>query len=714
LGEEVGGGPADDRPAQAEDTVLAIDLSAEAVEEQIDVEGDASASAFQPFSHTMRRRSVDAWRPRLAAGLSGIGVLGAVGFSLGLCLWQLWFSDGLYDFVVTNGPARHVGLSAVSFGVGGAAAFLLLTLSLLARSQEPSGEIVERLARRVSPAALAGLLPLMFRWRFWQGNRELVFLLLVLVLVFSAQKLLQVALSTEPVFARPHLFERIFADGAAIRRWGVKWLPFAIVLLAAVVYASYFAYYTVVHHRNVLSSSLDLGLEENVIWNALHSGALFKTTPYGGPNGNLIGEHAAYLSYVLAPLYAIHQSAETILILQAMLIGGAAIPLYLVARKYLGPWLSCLVAVWYILYPPLHGSNLYDFHYPPLAPFFLWFTLYFVLARRTVLAFIFAVLTLSVREDISIGLVIFGLFLMLTNRRARAGLVLASVGAAYFLAMKMVIMPFQRGGSEAFIHQYVGLVPEGSRGFSGVMKSVLGNPVFTLGVLLDKEKLIYLLEVFLPLAFFPLRRSIGLLCCVPGFLFTLLSTGYKPLYQISFQYTAHWTSYLFIAVIANLAWLSREAHRRGREGTAWRRAWVAAISLAILVTSYQLGALLQHNAARGGFGTYHFGTTSEDRERRRTLYELLAMVPPKAKIVSTENIVPQVSNRAYAYTLRMGIADADYLLFNMPLGGDERSKVLEVLPQGTFGVVAERGQYVLAQRGYATDLNAGILSRVRN
>jgi uncharacterized membrane protein len=257
-------------------------------------------------------------------------------------------------------------------------------------------------------------------------------------------------------------------------------------------------------------------------------------------------------------------------------------------------------------------------------------------------------------------------------------------------------------------------VPEGSKGFSGVMKSVLGNPVFTLGVLLDKEKLIYLLEIFLPLAFFPLRRSIGLLCCVPGFLFTLLSTGYKPLYQISFQYTAHWTSYLFIAVIANLAWLTREAHRRGREGTAWRHAWVTAISLAILVTSYQLGALIQHNAARGGFGTYHFGTTSEDRERRRTLYELLAMVPPKAKIVSTENIVPQVSNRAFAYTLRMGIADADYLLFNVPLGGDERSKVLEVLPQGTFGVVAERGQYVLAKRGYATDLNAGILSRVRN
>jgi len=148
---------------------------------------------------------------------------------------------------------------------------------------------------------------------------------------------------------------------------------------------------------------------------------------------------------------------------------------------------------------------------------------------------------------------------MLTNRRARAGLYLACAGALYFVAMKMVIMPLQRGGQEAFIHQYAGLIPEGGKGFGGVLKTVLGNPVFTLGVILERDKLIYLLEIFLPLAFFPLRRAIGILCCVPGFLFTLLSTGYRPLYQISFQYTAHWTAYLFIALIANLAWVGREA-----------------------------------------------------------------------------------------------------------------------------------------------------------
>jgi uncharacterized membrane protein len=642
-------------------------------------------------------------------------VLLIVGFSLGLAGWELWSAADLQAFAVSNGPARERGLEAVRFAAGGSVVLLAAVFALLAkRGLAGDGWAVWQVARRLSPLVLAGLLPILFRWRLWQGNREVVFLLLALLLVFGSQKLLQIALLSPPLLARPALLERLLAGGRELCRSTTRFLPFALVLLAAAGYTAFFGYYTVVHHRNILSSSLDLGLEENVIWHALHSGALFRTTPYGGPTGNLLGEHAAYLSYVIAPIYAIHQSAETLLVLQAALVGGAAVPLYLVARRYLSPWLSCLLAVWYLFYPPLHGSNLYDFHYPPLAPFFLWFTLYFVLARRTVLACLFAVLTLSVREDISIGLLVLGLFLVVTNRRARAGLLLAAAGAAYFVVMKLIIMPHQRGGQEAFIHQYAGLVADGSRGFTGVLKTVLGNPAFTLGVLLDHDKLIYLLEILLPLAFFPLRRPIGLLCCVPGFLFTLLSTGYRPLYQISFQYTAHWTGYLFIALIANLAWLEREAVRRGPAGAAWRRAWLLAISLAVLVTSYQFGAILQHNATRGGFGLYHFGTTSEDIERRRTLYALLPMVPKKAKIVSSENIVPQVSNRAFAYTLRMGIADADYLLFTIPAGGDERAKVLEVLPNGTFGVVAERGQFVLAKRGHPTDLNAGVLARLRN
>ncbi len=651
-------------------------------------------------------------RPRLSAACAGVGALALVGFSLGLCLWELGIGEHLSDFIASNGPSRARGLSAVVSALAGTGIVLLLSLALLARRHLLGAASVERLSLRLSPLVLAAFVPVMFQWRSWQGGREVIFLLLALLLVFGFQRLLRVAFSTEPVFGRPGFLDQTCKDARELCRSSTTFLPFTLVCLAAAGYAAFFSYYTVVHHWNVLSSSLDLGLEENVIWHALHTGALFKSTPFGGPTGNVVGLHAAYLGYLIAPIYALHQRAETILVLQAVLIGGAALPLYLVARQYLGAWLSCLIAILYLFYPPVHGSNLYDFHYPPLAPFFLWFTLYFVLARKNVWAVIFAVLTLSVREDISLGLVIFGLFLVLTRRRPRAGLLLGAAGAVYFLVMKMIVMPIQAGGHEAFLYQYSGLVPEGGHGFGGVLQTVIGNPAFTSGLVLERDKLIYLLEIFVPLAFFPLRRAIGLLFCVPGFLFTLLSTGYRPLYQISFQYTAHWTAYLFIGVIVNLAWLGREAARGGREGTAWRRAWVMAIALAMLVSSFQLGALIQHHAVRGGFGTYHFGTDAEDWERRQKLHPLIALVPPKAKIVSSENIVPQISNRAYSYTLRMGIADADYLLFSVPVGGDERAKVLEVLSPGTFGVVSERGQFILAKRGYPTDLNWGALARV--
>ena len=281
--------------------------------------------------------------------------------------------------------------------------------------------------------------------------------------------------------------------------------------------------------------------------------------------------------------------------------------------------------------------------------------------------------------------------------------------------MKLVIMPLQRGGQEAFIHQYAGLVPDGSRGFAGVMKTVIGNPVFTLGILLEKDKLIYLLEIFLPLAFFPMRRAIGLLCCVPGFLFTLLSTGYRPLYQISFQYTAHWTAYLFIAIIANLAWLRHASTGRGAAGAAWRRAWVVAISLGMLVTSYQLGAILQRNATRGGFGVYHFGTTSEDVT---SAADPLRASSPWCRGRPRSCRRRTSCRRSRTAPIRTPCAwashDADYLLFSLPPGGDERRNALEVLTPGTFGVVAERGQFVLAKRGHPTDLNAGVLSRIRN
>ena len=245
-----------------------------------------------------------------------------------------------------------------------------------------------------------------------------------------------------------------------------------------------------------------------------------------------------------------------------------------------------------------------------------------------------------------------------------------------------------------------------------MLKTVFGNPVFTMTSLLERDKLVYLLQILTPLAFFPLRRPIGLLCSLPGFFFTLLSTGYAPLIQTSFQYTANWTSYLFLACVVNLVWVSRTPDPASQSARPRRVAWMVAIAAGIMITTSQYGAFVQQEYVKGGFGYYHFNVTAADATRHKSLYELIKMVPPRAKIVASENIVPHVSNRPDAYTLRMGLYDADYLLFEAPRGGEEGTFVKNAFSSGEFGVVAFKDPFVLAKRGYSRALNESLRYRI--
>jgi hypothetical protein len=75
--------------------------------------------------------------------------------------------------------------------------------------------------------------------------------------------------------------------------------------------------------------------------------------------------------------------------------------------------------------------------------------------------------------------------------------------------------------------------------------------------------------------------------------------------------------------------------------------------------------------------------------------------------------VPHVSGRRDAYTLRFGTFDADYLLVEVPLRGEERAQAAPLLERGTFGVVEDLGDMALARRGEANrgNANAALLAR---
>jgi uncharacterized membrane protein len=633
--------------------------------------------------------------------------------SAGLAVWALSAHAQLPRYARDNGLGWE-GRRFVFYDMGaGLAVAAAVVAALVAWKRREALAVVERLARRLSPLALSGLAPFLFDARLWT-DWPLVFLPLAALFGSGAWASAHVVLTTPPAFpALRARWEALLARTKrraalpAIRVDG----PLVVVVAAACAYAMYFATITIAAHRNLHTSAFDMGLEDNLMWNLVHGGPLFHSGPFSGPTGSHLSNHATFFSYVLAPLYRAAPHPETLLAVQATLMGAAAVPLHLYARRHLPRWTSALVALLYLAYPGLHGANLYDFHYLPLGVVFVWLVLYAVEARRHALTVVAAVLALSVREDVAFCVGVLGVFFVLRGEAVRRGALLALAGGGYFLVMKLGVMPRFAAGHESFLNQYSGLLGPEQKGFGGVLETALGNPVYTGHVLFEQDKLVYVLQLLVPVLFVPLTRPIGILLVVPGLLFTLLATAYPPLNQISFQYTSYWTAFVFIGVVLALE-RAREARHPGEGGgIARQRALAVGLVAATLACSYLYGAVLQRGTARGGFEPFPFGTTDVDRTRRAELGDLLKELPADASVSGSEHLLPQVSGRRDAYTLRFGIYDAEYLLLQLPMRGDERDKVVPVLRDGTFGVVVDRPDMVLAKRGAPTTGNAAVLSR---
>jgi uncharacterized membrane protein len=639
--------------------------------------------------------------PPLTRAIRSLGFLAAEGASLAFAGWSLRARDNLVTYVSNNTLSPHARKFVIGNLLGGAAIAGLCGLVVILWRRLGGLAAAERVARRLAPLCLIGPLPLFFRWQLWNGGRELTFLAMISVFLLGLQALLRISLETPPILPE-RLRARVGGRPRALvaRIAAVRWLPFAIVMAAVAFYTIYFSVITIQNHYRLQTMGYDLGIENNLVWNASHfNRPLFKTSVIGGPDSTHLGYHETYISYLIGIFYRLYPTPQFLLAMQAFLIGGAALPLFAFARRHVGDWTAALLGVLLVFNAPLQGSNLYDFHYLPFAPFFLLWCLWALESRRNVMAFFAVTLTLAVREDFSALLMVVGLYLVLTGERPRAGLLVTVIAAIYFVAIKIVLMPHFLNGYPAYINQYEGLLPEGETGFGGVIKTLIGNPAFTVNSLLEHDKLVYLLEVVTPLAFFPWRRPIGLLCTVPGFIFTMLATHYPPLISLSFQYTAYWTGFLFIAVVANLGWL----RRLETAGVAWarrsRRAWLVVITAGTLITSYQFGIILQHNTAWGGFSPFHIGVNDADRAKHDQLYSVIKQIPQAASLAAAETIVSQVSSRKNAYSLRIAYNDADYILARIPSGGEDRNNLVNALQSGLYGFVTQNGEFVLFKRG---------------
>lgn len=687
-----------------------------------EVLGEASVGAGEPASAPPPDRSDDgeATKPSdepkappteyLSTFARALALLLGIGASCGMAAWELLHREQMIAYIQSNKIEPLLRRSVITYMAGGLLLPLLASAiyAIVRRKRlEGAANRLESIGWVLSPLCLAFLFPAVFQWESWV-KRELEFCVVVAIGAFTLQKLCYRAIDEPSLLGSGRVAKARDWLGQWFDR-SAKWLPWVLAFALFAFYAIYFSFYTVRNHWNLRTAAYDLAIEDNVVFNAMH-GELLKASPMFGPEGTHLGHHATFFAYVLAPFYAIAPRAETLLIIQAILIGGAVIPLFLFARNRLGPYQAVLVGAMYVLYAPLHGANLYDFHYPPLGIGFVFWVAYLVDTKRYTWAILPLLLALSVREDIALAVFALGAYFLLSRSNPRAGLALAMTGALYFIGMKMYFMPYMREGKDSFAWFYKKLIPAGGpEGFKGILLTIIGNPTYTLSTLLEEKKVLYFLQVMVPFAFLPFRRGVGFVFCLPGLIMTLLSNR-KASYEISFQYTTHWALEMFIAAIVVMSLIKEPQHAADTRGETRVRSWLWAMAFAALATSFQFGAVLQHNTARGGFWKFKFERTEKDIDNYNAMRRLRQLIPSDAKVASTERLLPHVSNRPDAYTIRsVGISDAEYILFPKRISGKDVQRIVPMLERKVFGVLAEDGPYVLAKRGHDTAQNAKLL-----
>jgi uncharacterized membrane protein len=658
-------------------------------------------------------------RARLSMTLRSLGMLGATGLSLGFALGVAIIPLGSKSYFGENRIPVEVRHRLLAIMLGGCALAVAAGLGYLLTNLFERGVAARLLhvSRRIVPLSVVGFLPVLFRVEIWRGNHDLAFLVMVLIFGWCAWMAATTAMRAGPLAWEERLWRPIVrARDSAVLAWPrfCKALPLVIVVAGAIFYACYFGYYTYCFYYS-LRSGYDLGIYDSLLWNMLHGGSFFKTPPWEGPGRSHFGNHAEFFAYVLLPFYAIKQNGGTLMLIQSAFLGAAAIPLYKLSRRHIGAWPACVVSLVYLLYPALHGENLFEFHFLPFGPFLLWWAWYFLDARRDRWAAVFVFLTLTCREDVSSWVAVLGAYFLVTGKRPKAGLILAAVGAAWCFTLKFIAMP-RVGGGESFTMIYKDLLPAGAKSFGAVVMTVLGNPGYTMWTMAENQKLIYLLQILIPLAFIPFRRPIWLVLCIPGFFFTILSTQYSPLISINFQYSAHWMAFFFPGVALGLAWMGKHDLFAGslQAATLRRRAAMVAMVAMALPLSYQYGAIFQRTNSWGGPIKYTFGLDAEGRRRHAAAERLVKHLPRRAKVSGSGFTTPFISNRPDAYNMTLGVFDADYLFFPSEASDfivDERSTVTRLLNTGEFGVVAIEPPFALAKKGHSTALNSSLIGR---
>lgn len=436
----------------------------------------------------------------------------------------------------------------------------------------------------------------------------------------------------------------------------------------------------------------DIGLFGQSFYTAATYGKAFVNTFNEG--GSHFRQHLSFIFYLILPFYMLYKSVITLLFIHTLAVAIGAVPVYLIAKEKISESAGLFFAVMYLLFHPVHGVNYDPFSELGFAVTPLLFAFYFFMKRKLFYCWIFLLITLTVKEDMSFIVMAFGLygiyisilemlrekpFKFAFSRLFANSLAMFIVGAVYiYLALYVIIPYFSNGHAYGYFSERYGYL---GSSLSEVAANIFIHPGLVLKSLLIKKKIFAVLEVLMPFGFLSLLELPVLLIALPSILINLLS-DYEFMYNSGTRYLAPWISFIVISAIFGMSKILNMVNDPAARERRFRR-----LSIFLLILMILVSLVIDNTPFRIGF------KYPKINEHQRIIMSMVKEIPLDASVSTQVGIYNHLCNRLEAYCgfkegVKYIMIDSTSKWYSEQAGWDKT--LPEVLKKGDYELVDER------------------------
>ena len=287
--------------------------------------------------------------------------------------------------------------------------------------------------------------------------------------------------------------------------------------------------------------------------------------------------------------------------------------------------------------------------------------------------YVFALLTLSVKEDAAIYVILFAVYVLLGKKKYVHGGILLAGALAYFAVALTVLKHSGAYYGELYadstpnppingpmINRYNNVIYNAADGLLGAIKTALVNPGYLLTQLFSTtgngwEKVWYFLQMFLPLGLIPFFTSKPSRWLLIAPILLNLITNYTYQYDLGFQYHFGISAFLIYAVILNVPDFKSSFRKN-----------VLCVAVVACFCMYVTSVIPTF--------WVNYNNWQANQEKYIQMDAILDTIPKEASVCCSTYLLSHLADREEIYELNYhgNVGDVDYVIFDARYKIDEK------------------------------------------